>query len=91
MSRSNLRTGIEWGISFAAVYSGYVGLLWLIRGDVPFRAASTTVLEVVVAYCLAGLLGGALFGLLLPLGQRWLGAAFLGFVVALVLTPRIWT
>lgn len=81
-----IRTGLEWGASFAAVYSAYVVVLWLFRGEAPFEKAETTVVEVILAYCLAGLVGGTVFGILLPLGRSRLGAAFLGFLVALPVT-----
>ena len=39
-----------------------------------------------MAYCLAGLVGGGVFGLLLPMGRTRRGAALLGFLVALPIT-----
>lgn len=37
---------------------------------------------VIAAYAIAGLIGGGVFGLLLPLGRTRLGAALLGLIVA---------
>lgn len=86
---SNLRTGLEWGLSFALFYSAYVLLLALIKGPGVFIRAGTTLLTVVAAYFLGGLVGGAAFGLLLPLGRSLTGAAVLGFIVALPVTAAI--
>jgi hypothetical protein len=79
--RGNLRSGLEWGAAFAAVYSGYAVLLWLVRGAAPFRGAETTLPKVLAAYFAAGLVGGGLFGLCLPLGRTRPGAALLGLLI----------
>lgn len=86
VSEGRIRIGLEWGASFAAVYSAYVTLLWLLRGEGPFERADTTLGKVILAYFLAGLVGGAVFGLLLPMGRNRWGAALLGFLVALPVT-----
>jgi hypothetical protein len=80
--RDRLKTGIGWGWRFAAVYIVFVLGLFLLRGPGPFERSGTTLPMVIAAYAIAGMIGGGVFGLLLPLGRTRLGAAFLGLIVA---------
>ncbi len=78
-----VRVGLGWGLSFAGVYTAFVLVVALLRGSAPFERVGTTLPKAIAAYVVAGLLGGAAFGLLLPVGRTRLGAAVLGFVIAL--------
>ncbi len=77
-----LRSGLWWGLSFATVYSVWVLGIWLVRGNATFERLGITLLQVVAAYFISGAVGGLTVGLLMPLGQTPLGAAILGFIVA---------
>jgi predicted membrane protein len=57
-------------------------ILALVRGASPFAAAGTSLGAILCAYFAAGLVAGALFGILRPLGRTGVGAAALGIVVA---------
>lgn len=76
------KTGIGWGWRFAAVYIVFVLGLFLLRGPGPFERSGTTLPMVIAAYTVAGLIGGGIFGILLPLGRTRFGAALLGLIVA---------
>lgn len=78
-----LKAGITWGLCFVATYIVFVIGLFLLRGPGPFERSGTTLPKVVAAYAIGGLVGGAVFGILLPLGRTRVGAALLGLVVAL--------
>ncbi len=68
--KSNLRVGFEWGMAFAVIYSAFVIVLPMFRGSEPFREAHTSLPAVIAAYFAAGLVGGGIFGLLLPWDVR---------------------
>jgi len=79
---TQIRLGIKIGISVAGVYSAFAILMRLLVG--PEYAASTKlgVGGGVAAYLIAGIVGGAIAGLLWPLGKTLLGRMFVGVLVA---------
>lgn len=101
-SRSDVRTGLRWGATYAAVYGALGAAAFLARGPAAFgQSTGLTLLKLVLLYLLAGILGGLLVGGLLPLGRRlggavvlgWLGAAPFFFGGALTMMPspeRTW-
>ena len=78
----NLRWGVAAGLFFAALYSLYVTLLYLIRGPDPFDANETTLGQVIAVYFAGGIAGGAIVGVLRPLAKWRIGAAVVGVVAA---------
>lgn len=79
----NLRTGLGYGVAYAAVYSAFVLVLALLAGERLFAGSGTSLVRVVLGYVAAGVGGGLVVGLLLPLGGTKLGAASVGFVAAI--------
>jgi hypothetical protein len=79
----NLRTGMGYGVAYAAVYSAFVLVLALVVGERLFAGSGTSLVRVVFGYVAAGVGGGLVVGLLLPLGGTKLGAALVGFVAAI--------
>src|SRR5947209_6926826 len=77
-----IKHGVAIGLVFACLYSGYVGILYLLRGSEPFSRLGTTVLVVIASYFAGGISGGAVVGILQPLGRSLLGAIFVGIVAA---------
>ena len=78
---SNVGFGIAWGLGMAFVFSLLVGMLALLRGSDWNPRYQVSTLAVIRGYFLAGLVGGAVFGLLRPLAQSRLGAAIVGVIV----------
>jgi hypothetical protein len=84
------------GVVFAVLCSLWVGLVVLVQGTAPFDRAGLSPLVVIGIYFLVGPLGGALIGLMLPLGRSVWGSILVGFVgvlplygaFALLLVPR---
>ena len=84
------------GVVFAMMCSLWVGLILLLQGTAPFERAGLSPVACVAVYFLAGPLGGALIGLMLPLARSMIGYVFVGFVgvlplygaFALLLVPR---
>ena len=79
--RERVSTGVRWGLLYATVYSA-VGLVSVLsRGPAVLKPYHLTVLEMIVVYFASGLVGGSVFGLLMPLGRSLVGAVFLGWLV----------
>ncbi len=78
----NLRWGIGLGLIFAALYSLYVAILFLIVGTEPFDKHHTTVLTVIATYLAGGVTGGAFVGAMRPYTDSRLVAIFVGMVAA---------
>jgi len=77
----NLGFGVACGLGMALLFSLLVGALALLRGSDWNPTYEVSTLDVIRGYFLAGLLGGAVFGLLRPLTQSRLGAALVGVIV----------
>src|SRR6266516_3389796 len=81
--QDRLSTGLRWGFMYAAVCSA-VGLgSVLIRGPSALRPYHLSVAGMVALYLGCGMVGGSVFGLLMPVGRTLLGAVFLGLLVAI--------
>lgn len=80
----NVRSGIRWGVSYAAGFSLLalaIAFITVARAGFQHVDAAATVLgKVFAAYFLAGLVSGMLVGVLLPIGRRRIGAALLGLI-----------
>jgi len=55
----------------------------LVHGPGVLRPYHLSLAGMIAVYLVAGIVGGSIFGLFMPLGRSLLGAAFLGFVVAI--------
>jgi hypothetical protein len=64
----DLRTGMGYGVAYAAFYSAFVLVLALVVGERLFAGSGTSLVRVVLGYVAAGVGGGLVVGLLLPLG-----------------------
>jgi len=73
--------GVAWGAGAATVLSLLVALAGLVRGGEALARQDLTLGQVVEAYYLCGLLGGALFGAVRPLARGMLGAGLVGALV----------
>jgi hypothetical protein len=92
---SNVRTGLEWGLYFAAVFVVLATPVAVMKGSDLKERYHVTYLGLVSIYLFGGLTGGLVAGLLLPLCRWTVGAMLVGFVailpvgflVSLVITP----
>lgn len=79
------KSSMSLGLYAGLVVSGFFILLLLLArlagGDGSGLPSGLTYAELILIYLGAGIIGGALFGLLLPIGQRWYGAMLLGVLV----------
>jgi hypothetical protein len=82
--RPNLAVGVLAGLAMAAITSLAAVVVYRVRGPAAFEAFGTTLTSAVALYFAAGIGGGAVVGLLLPLTAWRAGAALVG---ALAATP----
>jgi hypothetical protein len=66
------------------MYSAWVLLVFLVRGNAPFEHHRVSLLGSIGMYFVAGTLAGLVLGVLLPLTRWVLGAAVVSFIVAFV-------
>jgi hypothetical protein len=80
--RGNLIWGVGLGLAFAAVYSLYVTVLYLIEGSQPFERLHTSLLMVIAAYAFGGVTAGAIVGVMRPYLRIRLVAILVGILAA---------
>jgi hypothetical protein len=80
--KSNIVMGVTAGVVLAALLSLAAIIVFAVEGAEPFRRLRTSLPIVIAVYILGGIVGGALFGLLLPLTKWRLGALGVGIAVA---------
>ena len=80
----DLRVSLLVGMLMATIYAAYAVGLYLVEGAVPFSKNGTSLGIVLLVYYLAGGIGGAVVGLLMPLTRTLLGVVVVGIVVAFV-------
>jgi hypothetical protein len=68
----------------ATMFSAWVVLVYLVGGRGAFDEMGTTVYAVLLCYYIAGIIGGALVGLLLPLTRTLVGRMLVGGIASLV-------
>jgi hypothetical protein len=78
----NLRWGVGIGLVFAALYSLYVAVLFLIVGSEPFDRHHTSVLMVIATYFVGGITGGSVVGVMRPHTHSRFVAIIVGIVAA---------
>lgn len=84
----DLRWGVSRGLALALVYAAYATFLRAIRGNEPFEKLQVSYQMVVVGYLCAGLVGGAVVGLLRPMTDTRRGANLVGALAGvLAVTP----
>ena len=76
--KSSFAWGIAGGVAMATLFSGFVGLMALLRGSAWNATYQVSTWEVVRAYYLAGLVGGVAFGVLRPVFWGRVGGLLLG-------------
>lgn len=81
----DVRFAVGTGFVMATLFSLWVVVMYLAGGPRAFSAIGTTVYAVVLCYYVAGIVGGALVGLLLPLTGTLGGRMLVGIVASLVL------
>ena len=79
--KERLFTGLRGGFFYAAACSAGALASILIRGPVVLRPYHVGVLGLIALYFTCGIVGGSVFGLLMPLGQTLGGAVLLGWLV----------
>jgi hypothetical protein len=81
----DLRWGVFWGFALALGFTAFAAIPAAIRalGPQDDWTAGLSFGELTMFYLGAGLLGGALVGLLRPFAQRWWGRRLLGIIVGL--------
>src|SRR5689334_9034589 len=88
-SRFELKADLRWGLkgafSFAAVYCGWVIIVFLVRGTGPFDHLGVTFLGVELMYVATAAIGGVLVGALRPLTASTAGAYFVGILAGVIL------
>src|SRR5438094_10093775 len=80
--RGRALLGIGTGLLFGALLSLFPVYRVLFHRGAGLSSAGIGFLPLVLGYLSMGALGGALVGLLLPLGRRWPGALLLCFLTA---------
>lgn len=78
--KARVLLGITGGLLVAGGFSAWVIIGSAIGGSDAVEGSGLSVVAVVSLYALAGLVGGGLVGLLLPIGRRLPGALLLGFL-----------
>lgn len=77
--------GLRWGLAFAVGYSALASVMWVVQGAAGLSTRGLSLPSLIGCYFIGGVLGGGLFGFLLPLSRTRAGSALLGAVVALPL------
>lgn len=77
--------GVILGVAGAMVLSFIVLVIYGVRGPDTFDRLGISLGSAIGLYFVAGIIGGALLGLLLPLTVWRMGAAFVGIMVAIPL------
>ncbi len=75
--------GILIGIFVAVLYSIVATAVYLITAGRAFEAHGLTLLSTILAYFTGGILGGAVFGYMLPWTRKRVGAIVVGMITAL--------
>jgi hypothetical protein len=75
--------GAKIGVALAIVTAVFAGVLILLSGLQAFHAryGSLSVAGLMVTYLSLGLVGGVLWGAMLPLTRGWIGTVFVGVVI----------
>jgi hypothetical protein len=76
----NLAWGLRYGVAFAVLFSLLVGVLAILRGSDWNSTYQVSTLSVVLGYCIAGVLGGLLVGLLRPIATGRFGGTIVGML-----------
>jgi hypothetical protein len=80
----NIRTGLAFGFVMATLYAMYALLVFGLRGPDPFASKGTTVGSVILMYYTAGITGGTVVGVLLPVTQTLVGVVTAGMIAGLI-------
>ncbi|SRR6266487_1665922 len=81
--KDGLSTGLRWGVMYGVVCS-MVGIASVVgSGSASLEPYHLTPFGMVALYMGLGVLGGTVFGLMMPLGRTLVGAVLLGVLVAL--------
>jgi hypothetical protein len=75
-----VRSGVGFGLFFATLLAAFVVVAQLLRGGAP-NALGIPLAAIVGFYLAAGVVGGAVYGLMAPLRRTFLGRAFIAFVL----------
>lgn len=81
--KSDIRWGIRVGLSFAALFSAWVLVLYTTQGPGAFERLGVTVWGAVLTYLTGGVVAGAIVGALRPLAKTRVGAMAVGVLAAL--------
>ncbi|HEX5438980.1 MAG TPA: hypothetical protein VFW98_17645 [Gemmatimonadaceae bacterium] len=79
----NLGWGVRWGLKFAVVYSAFALIALLFGGAAVFQHSGTTFVFAIGLYFAAGLVAGAIVGVLRPVTRGPIGAAIVGVIAAI--------
>lgn len=75
--------GVQIGLMFAAAYAVIAIVLFVLSKGAALDHSFSVLGRVIAVYVAAGIVGGAIFGLLQPIVQWAIGAAVLGTIVAI--------
>jgi len=96
---SDVREGVWWGLRFATGFSVLAAVILLLGGGRSIPEAAIPYWTIPIIYFVSGLLSGVVWGIGRPLSRTLIGAAVLGYVVAvpaatvimgIVVPPRNW-
>lgn len=79
----NLKWGLKGGIAVALVYCAWVTVVYAVNGGGPFERHGVDYRGTVLLYLGAGIVSGAIVGLLRPLIRNNIGAYLVGVIGAL--------
>lgn len=80
---SHVGLGIILGIALATVYSAFALFIFMLQGSKPFTESGISLPATILAYLAGGVVGGAVFGALLPLTVWRIGATVVGMLAGI--------
>lgn len=81
---ADIRWGLRWGAGAFVFFAGWATLVRLASGDSPFEGIGTSYHATLALYAACGILGGLLLGAARPLTRSRVGAATVGWLLALM-------
>lgn len=83
-TRQNVTFGLIIGLSLATLYSAWAVAIYFLSGTEAFTKHQTTIGAVLLTYYVAGSIGGATVGAMIPLGRSLPGRIAIGIVAATI-------
>ena len=89
--RRDIEWGIQWGAGMAAIFSGYVIVMALIRRSAYLPNSHVHIAAMIIAYVVSGVTAGAATGWLRPINATKSGRTVIGIVAAIPAVPTMYS